>query len=236
MILLAFLCPHHISAPLRGLLLEERVMRSLIGVVGATLLFSAAHAGTVSVGPSPDRPFSFNFGSGARVFGPVIFDGYRSLDGKNFYLDDSSPGMNEGKILPGLFDAGPAGSSAESSSKPFTASLADFARNGGGVGAFAAAPGSVGSSQGGSGGSLAGGTKSSFFLQAALEGNRSGEAGNGLPLLAGGKGDPGPSNVSATPLPPAWTLLLLGLGCFGMIASRRQPKLSGRAKPCAGSL
>jgi len=62
-------------------------MRLLIGVAGAVLLVSSAHAGTIAAGPDPSRPFSFNFGSGAHVFGPVIFDSYRSLDGKNFYLD-----------------------------------------------------------------------------------------------------------------------------------------------------
>jgi hypothetical protein len=204
-------------------------MRLLIGLAGAALLFSTAHAGTMSVGPNPDRPFSFNFGSGALVFGPVIFDSYRSLDGKNFYLDDSSPRSSDGKIFPGAFNFGLAESPVEPFSKPFAADLLNFTRSGAG-GAFAGAPGSLGGpfSQGGSGGLSQAGMKSSFFSQAGLDSNRSGDH-DGFQLLGGGSFDPGRSNVSATPLPPAWSMLLIGLGCFGMIISRRQRKKSALA-------
>jgi hypothetical protein len=62
----------------------------LIGLAGATLLFSAAHAGAdYAVQKNPYR-----LTSGGHIFGPVIFDRYRSLDGKDFYQDDSLPRSN----------------------------------------------------------------------------------------------------------------------------------------------
>jgi hypothetical protein len=206
-------------------------MRLLIGVAGAVLLVSSAHAGTISAGPDPSRPFSFNFGSGAHVFGPVIFDSYRSLDGKNFYLDESS-GSSGRRLHFSALSPGSNQSSATMFSKPFSA---DFARNGGGFansgggGGSGGGSGSAGgfSSQSGSaansGGSSQSGMKSSIFSQAVL----SGIDRDSLPPIGGS--NPDPSGASATPLPPAWTMLLIGLGCIGMAASRRRQSRDAHA-------
>jgi hypothetical protein len=45
--------------------------------------------------------------------------------------------------------------------------------------------------------------------------------------MSGGEGfsfDYGTASVSATPLPPAWTMMLIGLAGFGFVAYRRQRK------------
>jgi hypothetical protein len=66
----------------------------LIGLLGATLLLSAGDAGTISPGLVQKNPSRSTLLQAGTIFGPVIFDSYRSADGKNFYQDDSFPSSN----------------------------------------------------------------------------------------------------------------------------------------------
>jgi hypothetical protein len=204
-------------------------MRFLIGLASATFLISAAHGGTISAGPSTDRTFSFNFVSGANIFGPPVIDGYRSVDGKNFYRADSYSSFNEGQFNLGVVGTY-AGEPASQPSKPVSLDLNSFfssSRGGGSlVGVAGSPPGG-----GGSGGPLQTGGNSqgngnSLFSEFGGINKFDGAADNFSPL---GSPDRGSPNVSAAPLPPAWTMLLIGLACLALVGSRGKAS-EGRRK------
>jgi len=84
-------------------------MRALLGSVFvasavAGSLFSAAQASPmfVETGPGTER---FAVRPGSTTMGMVIIDGYRTLDGRNFYHDESSRKLDGGGALSSFFRA-----------------------------------------------------------------------------------------------------------------------------------
>ncbi len=201
---------------------------ALAGVAIATLLASSARASMIYAGPGPDRSLALNFSSGP-ILGTVIFDGYRTLDGKNFYQDDSSPKLTNNGIFSTAFDlddGGKSGAQANFHSNPSGGTVSSTANNGAGV-----------SSTGGKeafsfGSSFSSGGKEAFSLGGipldvalnnlalSLNGNHPGfeEIGRG------GVGSIEKGSISATPLPPSWTMMLIGVAGFGFVAYRRKSK------------
>jgi len=190
---------------------------TLAGLTFATLLASSVQASMIYAGPSPamatDQSFSLNFNSGASTSGlSFVLDGYGSLDGKNSYEDDFSLKLNNQQIFLGTFNLGGgsnSGSQANIYSNPFGASLSNPTNNGTGIGwnggkeifSFVGIP-------------LNAGLNTLTFAYTSLVGSN----------YAGfqGLGDEGwgveKVEVSATPLPATWTMmlsvLLFGFGTF----------------------
>ena len=166
-----------------------------------------------------DQSLALNFNSASAAEGlSFIVDGYRSLDGKNAYEDDFSLKLNNQLVFLGTFNLGGgsnSGSQANVYFNPFGASFSNPTNNGTGIGwnggkeliSFAGVPLNVG-------------LNSLTFAYTSLSGL--GYAGYQ------GLGDEGwgveKVQVSATPLPPSWTMLILGLGGFGYVAHRWQKK------------
>jgi hypothetical protein len=73
----------------------------LSAVAGAMSLAPSAQASMVY--PEPTDTLSVKFDAGS--LGGVIFDGHRTLDGKNFYKDDSSSRSNKSAAFSGVFSA-----------------------------------------------------------------------------------------------------------------------------------
>jgi len=195
---------------------------TLVGLTFATLLASSVQASMIYAGPSPamatDQSFSLNFNSGASTSGlSFVLDGYGSLDGKNSYEDDFSLKLNNQQIFLGTFNLGGgsnSGSQANIYSNPFGASLSNPTNNGTGIGwnggkeifSFVGIPLNVG-------------LNTLTFAYASLDGSN----------YAGfqGLGDEGwgveKVEVSATPLPATWTMMLsVLLFGFGMFAYRQR--------------
>jgi hypothetical protein len=204
----------------------EPVMRflfssMLVATVGLTSLASPVQASMLYAEPSSGArtdSLSFRYSSGS--MGTVILDGFRTLDGKNFYVDESSPSLNSRATFSDVFGV-VGGSNGEArgttSSNP--------SNNGAGIGF---------------GGSniFAGGKENSNFSFGGGKGSRSfgGVSLRGSdplvsvltsmgdnPLDDRGRGVE-KADVSATPLPPTWTMMLIGLGCFGLVMQRLRKK------------
>jgi hypothetical protein len=197
----------------------------LFATAAAASLSSPAHASTVYAEPNPSARadlFSLKFGAGSS--GTVIFDGYRTLDGRNFYVDYSSsnnrPSFSGAFSFAGGSDSRAVGSTSSGPSNNGTGiglggGKGNLSFNfGGGMGSsnfsFDGAKGS-----GSFGGVSLKGSNPLAFL-ASLDENRTGASslGGGDPVM----------NASATPLPPTWTMMLIGLGCFGLVTQRLRSK------------
>lgn len=199
----------------------------LLAVASSMSLAPCAQASMVN--PDSTDTLSLKFGAGS--FGGLVFDGHRTLDGKNFYKDDSSSRSNKTAPFSGVFSAVSdnnndglhAGSSNSPSSGPETFSSSPGV--GGGTGNFNATfEGGKGSIDSG-GGSNAKGMNPFELAYLNLKADHDDSKGlgrDGFPGLGdgGGGGEKGP--VSATPLPPAWTLMLMGLGFFGLVSRLRK--------------
>lgn len=186
-------------------------------VASAASLASPAEASMIyseSTSSAPAGSFSLKLSAGSS--GAAIFDGFRTLDGKNFYVDDASP--KNRPAFSGAFSV-----VGGSNSQAFGANSSNTGNNGAviGVGREGFSLGS-GDGKESSNFGFAGGRGSSFggvtlngsnplsFAFASLGDNRMDDRGWG-----GQKAD-----VSATPLPPTWTMILVGFGCFGLITQR----------------
>jgi hypothetical protein len=193
-------------------------------------LASPVQASMLYAEPGPAaRPDSFSFRYGAGSLGTIILDGYRTLDGKNFYHDDAASSKTTAQPF-GIFGIFGAVGESTSDSQP-TTSFNPF--------------GTPSSNSGNTGSGIGfGGGKESFSLS-ANGGKGSFGFGGGSPLkglnplnlaftnltdhggfqgLGDAGGGVGKVEASATPLPPAWTLMLIGLGGFGWVAQRLQRK------------
>lgn len=206
----------------------------LFAVAGATSLAPFAHASMVYPEPNPiERTDALSLKFGAGSLGVIIFDGYRTLDGKNFYNDESSPRLtnNAASRLPnsaafsGMFSAvtGSHGDAQPGSSQPsYSMTSFNLGNSGSGHGLGGGAENFSSGFGGGKGSSSSGGSSSKgmnplVFAYTGLNADHGGFQG-----LGDGGGGVGKGDVSATPLPPAWTLMLIGLGCFGLFAHRRR--------------
>jgi hypothetical protein len=203
----------------------EHVMRflarsTIAGLACAVLVVSSAQATIIYDGPSAamatDQSFTLNFNSGASTSElSFILDGYGSLDGKNAYEDDFSLKLNDKQVFLGTFNLGGgsnSGSQANVYSNPFGASLSNPTNNGTGIGwnggketfTFAGLPLNVG-------------LNTLTFSYLSLTGDHAGFQGLGDEGWGVEKVE-----ASATPLPPTWTMMLIGLGGFGWLTSRRK--------------
>jgi hypothetical protein len=178
-------------------------------------------------GPTPEmattQSFSLNFNSGSPTSGlSFVLDGYRSLDGQNFYEDDFSLKLNDQQIFLGTFNLGGgsnSGSQANVYSNPFRAKLSNPTKNGTGISfsggkeifSFAGLPLNIG-------------LNILTFSYASLGAGHAGFQG---------LGDEGwgveQVSVSATPLPAALPLFATGLGALGLLGWRRKRKAAGKA-------
>jgi hypothetical protein len=202
------------------------MMRALAGSIFAAgtftaILVSAAQASSMHVEPDPFKPTqNFALRPGSATFGLMIIEGYRTVDGKNFYNDDSRPKASSAGLA-GFFATTPDGNADARAAFSFissgSASLYHGSFGGGDSG---------GVGGGGAGGSGSGASRSGFSVGAGpslnglnpLQLGYTSLANSGGPELSDGGG--GRSEVSATPLPPSWTLMLIGLVGFGFMDHR----------------
>ena len=206
-----------------------RVLFSSVSVATALAagLISSAQASPIYPEPSTSgRTENLAIRSSAGLWGSAVIDGYRTIDGKNFYHDDASPKLGNGSGPTLSNGAGPLGFFASESNDarlPFSNSSGSLSSNRGSMGSAGSfggggnsvSPGFVGPQSGfGAGGSspLKGlnPLNSAYATLTADHG--------GFPEISEGGG--GKAEVSSTPLPPAWTLMLLGLAGFGFVARR----------------
>ena len=196
------------------------------GAFTATLL-SAAQASPMHGEPDPFKPTSnFALRPGSATFGLMVIEGYRTVDGKNFYNDDSGPKASSAG-LGGFFATTPDGNADSRAAFSFSSpGSTSFYHGGFGGGEGGGGGGSGGGGGGGAGSSGSGASRSGFSIGAGpslnglnpLQLGYTSLANNGGPELSEGGG--GRSEVSATPLPPSWTLMLIGLVGFGFMAHR----------------
>ena len=196
-------------------------LRSILaGLTLSTALAASAHAGIIYAGPSApqatDTSISLTFNSAAPTTAlSFTLDGYRSLDGHNFYEDDFTLKLNGTQIFEGTFNLG-GGSSTDQAvviSSVGGVTLGNPTSNGLGVG-FAGGQETFNFS------SLAlnGGLNTLEFHYSSLPG----------PNNAGfqGIGDEGwgveQVNVSAVPEPSTWAMMILGFAGVGFMAYRRR--------------
>ncbi|MEY2538270.1 MAG: hypothetical protein QOG67_2010, partial [Verrucomicrobiota bacterium] len=117
-------------------------LRSILaGLTLSTALAASAHAGIIYAGPSAQLatdtslPLSFNSSAPTTALSFTL-DGYRSLDGQNFYEDDFTLKLNGNVIFNGTFNLGGGSDSLQavtySSTSPVT--LGNPTNNGLGVG------------------------------------------------------------------------------------------------------
>jgi hypothetical protein len=202
------------------------VPTSLIAALCLTAATSVS-ANTIYPGSTPematDKSFSLSFNSTSALAGlSFIVDGYRSLDGKNAYEDDFSLKLNNQQVFLGTFNLGGgsnSGSQANVYFNPFAASFSNLTNNGTGIGwnggkeliSFASLPFKIGSNN-------------LTFSYTSLSGpgyagfQGLGDEGWGVQKVGTSEG------VSATPLPSSWTLMLFGLGGFGLFATSRRKR------------
>ena len=186
--------------------------------------FSLAQANPIYSEPSLSARtghLALRFGSG--LWGVGVIDGYRTIDGKNLYHEDSSPKLSNRIAFPGVFatsgyiggDSRPIvsfNSSGSSSANPGKGGYGTFGS--GGNDGF-----SFGGAQSGTGGGVSGSSlKGVNPLEFAYTNLNDGHGG----LQEFGEGGGGKAEISATPLPSSWTLMLIGLGAFGLIARRQR--------------
>jgi hypothetical protein len=194
-----------------------RVLAGSILAAGAftAILVSAAQASSMHVEPDPFKPTqNFALRPGSATFGLMIIEGYRTVDGKNFYNDNTRPKVG-GVGLGGFFATTP-DSNADSRAASFFSS----------PGSTSFYHGGFGGGGGGGGGGSSGSSRSGFSVGVGpslnglnpLQLGYTSLASNGGPELSEGGGRR--SEVSATPLPPSWTLMLIGLVGFGFMAHR----------------
>jgi hypothetical protein len=199
-------------------------MRALAGSIFAAgtftaILVSAAQASSMHVEPDPFKPTqNFALRPGSATFGLMIIEGYRTVDGKNFYNDDSQPRASG---LAGFFATTPDGNADARAAFSFSSPGSTSFYHGGFGGGEGGGGGGGGGGNSGSGASRngfsVGGGPSLNGLNPLQLGYTS-LANSGGPELSEGGG--GRSEVSATPLPPSWTLMLIGLVGFGFMAHR----------------
>lgn len=121
-----------------------KIKAFLGGVALSALLAHSAQAGPIYSAPTPTGPIATNqthsltFNSSAVTADlSFIIDGYRSLDGKNFYEDDFSLKLNNVLIFSGTFNLGGgsnSGSQFDIYSNPFGATFTNLTGNGTGIG------------------------------------------------------------------------------------------------------
>ena len=212
------------------------LVRSALVFVYATFMASSVQASTVQAGASPAIEIVRSFSPGSAF----IVDSYRSEDGHTYYEQQSSK-LNDKPIVFGAFSLGDdSGRPQENAHDQFGGSFSNTTKigvgggfnGGGGIGGDGiSSTGSIGgASPGFNGGkelfSFAGlplniESNALAITLARLDddANRPGFEGGGYAGLGGAK-----ENVSATPLPPTWTMMLTGLVGFGLFAYRRKSK------------
>jgi hypothetical protein len=211
-----------------------RVLFSSVSIVAtlAACLISSAQASPIYEEASPfARTDNFAIRLGSASLGLNVIAGYRSIDGKNFYHDDSSPKLSNSAGPFGFFT--PTGESGSDARPLSFNSFGSLSSSRGGVGS----PGSFGGG-GNEGVSLGfGGAQTGFGVGSgsSLKGlnplelayTNLGTDRGGFPALGEAGGSVGKVETSATPLPPAWTLMLIGLAGFGYAAFRLRSRSAG---------
>lgn len=191
----------------------------LVATVGLTSLASPVQASMLYVEPSSGArtdSLSFRYSSGS--MGTVILDGFRTLDGKNFHIDESSPSLNSRATFSDVSGV-VGGSNGEARGTTSSNPSSNSAGIGfGGSNIFAGGKENSnfsfdgGKGSGGFGGVSLRGSDPLASVLTSMGDNRLDDRGRGG------------ENVSATPLPPAWTMMLIGLGCFGLVMQRLRKK------------
>jgi hypothetical protein len=194
---------------------------SVAAIMVASLISSAQASPIYEEASLFARTDHFAIRLGSASLGLNVIAGYRTLDGKNFYHDDSSPKLSNSAGPIGFFAAGDSGRNARPplSFNSF-GSLSSNHGSIGSAGSFGGSGNGFGGAQnsfGMGGGSPLKGLNPLELAYTVLSADHGGfqEFGDG-----GGK----KADVSATPLPPSWTLMLIGLAGFGFVAYRRKPK------------
>ncbi|SIO46188.1 PEP-CTERM protein-sorting domain-containing protein [Bradyrhizobium erythrophlei] len=196
-------------------------LRSILaGLTLSTALAASAHAGIIYAGPSAQLatdtslPLSFNSSAPTTALSFTL-DGYRSLDGHNFYEDDFTLKLNGNVIFEGTFNLGGGSNTSQAVviSSVGGVTLGNPTSNGLVVG-------------------FNGGQETFSFASLALNGGL-----NTLefhysslpqPNHAGfqGLGDEGwgveKVNVSAVPETSTWAMMILGFAGVGFMAYRRR--------------
>jgi hypothetical protein len=209
-----------------------RVLFSSVSVAAALVasLISSAQASPIYEEASPFAGTdNFVIRLGSASLGVNVIAGYRSIDGNNFYHDDSSPKLSNGAGPLGFFT--PTGESG-SDARPTLSfnSFGSLSSNRGGVGSSGSFGGGGNEGVGlGFGGAQTGfGVGSGSSLKGLnpleLAYTNLGTDRGGFPALGDAGGGVGKVETSATPLPPAWTMMLIGIASFGFVAYRRKPK------------
>ncbi len=198
-------------------------------VIVCSVIFLApcAHGDTLLPGPigsSPgDKSFFLTFDSDGRGNARSYV-----VDSKGLYERDSWGRSNNSGI--GVFnDDEGSRNKGSSANMSFNNSSSKGSSGAGGGMSFLGGGGSSGGASNGSGANLMGG--GGFFSMKGLEeglGSAGGKKGfESLSSILGsdGPGTKGLGNsagVSATPLPASWTLMLIGLGAFGLLGCFRK--------------
>jgi hypothetical protein len=189
----------------------------LVATVGLTSLASPVQAGMLYAEHSSDS-FSLRYGSGS--MGTVILDGFRTLDGRNFYLDESSPSLNSRATFSEVFSVvgGSNGEARGTTSSNPSNNSAGIGFGGGNIFGGGKENSNFSFDGGKGSGSFGGvslrGSDPLAFVLTSMGDNRLDDRGRGVEK----------AGVSATPLPPTWTMMLIGLGCFGLVMQRLTKK------------
>jgi hypothetical protein len=195
-------------------------------VCSVIFLAPSAHGGTLLPGPIGSGPSDKSF------FLTFDSDGHGNarsyvVDSKGLYERDSWSRSNNSGI--GVFNDHE-GSSNKGSSANLSFNSSNSKGSSGGVGtSFSGAGGFSGGASSGSGASLAG-SGGFFSMKGFEEGLGSAGGKKGLESLSSILGSDGPgtkglgnsASVSATPLPASWTMMLIGLGAFGLLGCFRK--------------
>ena len=204
-------------------------MRFLFGSMFVAMVGLAppVQASMLYAEPGPAaRPHSFSFRYGAGSLGTIILDGYRTLDGKNFYHDDaaSSKIMAQPSGIFGAVGESTSNSQPTTSFNPFGTTSSNSGNHGSSIGFGGGKESFSLSSNGGKGSFGIGGGSSLKGLNPLNLAFTNLTDQGGFQGLGDAGGGVGKVEASATPLPPAWTLMLIGLGGFGWVAQRLQRK------------
>lgn len=219
------------------------LVRTPLVIVYAIFMAPSLQASTVHAGASPAMEIVRSFSPGSAF----IVDGYRSEDGHAYYEQQSSK-LKDKPLSFGAFglgdDSGRPQASAHhqlSGSSPNTKiSVGDGFYGGGGTGFGTVSTGGDRiSSIGGVGGASPGfkGGKEIFSFAGLPLNIESNALAIGLARLNEDAARPrldgddygAKENVSATPLPPTWTMMLTGIVGFGLFAYRRKSKSAFKA-------
>jgi len=180
-------------------------------------IFSSAHASQIYQEPNPfakTEGFALKFGSAP--WGIPVIEGFRTIDGKSFYHDDSSTKLRDSAAL---FVAA-AGFSSDDSRPTFSSN--SFGSNFSSPGGFGSASFFGGGNEGTGPGGGAAPTTGGAGGAASMGLNPFESAYTNLGADYGGLGGDGKGEVSVTPLPDTLPLFASGLVLIGMLGWSRK--------------